>query len=140
MFRSKLFIFLFSLLLLFGTLAASVVSADEYDDAKVAFGAFDDGLYDFARQELEQFLLHYPESKMLERVRLVLILCSMESGDCRRAADLFADLKKPSRITQFGVEPAALQLRLGRCLLLAGEEKEARDFFSKLIKEHGKSA
>jgi len=140
LFRSRLFILLFSLLLFFGFLGALPAQADEYDDAKVAFGAFDDGLYDFARQELEQFLLHYPESKMLDRVRLVLILCSLESGDCRRAAALFSDLKKPFRIIEFGVDPAVLKLRLGHCLLLAGEKQEAREFFNKLIKEHSKSA
>ena len=139
LFRSILIIFLFSLLLFFGPLGASPASADEYDDARVAFGAFEDGLYDFARQELERFLLSYPESKMLGRVRLVLVLCSLESGDCRRAAALFAELKKPSGLTEFGVDPAPLKLRLGQCFLLAGEEKGARDFFSKLIKEHGKS-
>ena len=141
--RSKFFILLFSLLLFFstfGTFGALPAQADEYDDAKVAFGAFEDGLYDFARQELEQFLLHYPESKMLEQVRLVLILCSLESGDCRRAAALFAELKRPSGITEFGVDPAVLKLRLGHCLLLAGEKKGAREFFNKLIKEHSKSS
>ena len=139
LFRSKLFIFLFSLLLLFSSFGALPAQADEYDDAKVAFGAFEDGLYDFARQELERFLLHYPESKMLERARLVLILCSLESGDCRRAAALFADLEKPFGITEFGVDPAVLKLRLGNCLLLAGENKGAREFFKKLIDEHSKS-
>ncbi|MEA1924072.1 MAG: tetratricopeptide repeat protein [Pseudomonadota bacterium] len=137
--RCKLFIFLFSLLLSCGTLVALPASADEYDDAKVAFGAFEDGLYDFAGQELEQFRLRYPKSKMLERVRLVLILCSLESGDCRRAADIFAELEKPAKIIKFGVDPAALKLRLGNCFLLAGEEQGAQDFYSKLINEHPQS-
>ena len=52
-------------------------TAGESDDAKVAFGAFADGLYDFAGLELEQFLEHYPKSKMAPRARLVLVLCSL---------------------------------------------------------------
>ncbi len=139
MFRSIVTVFLFSLLLSFGTLGALPASADEYDDAKVAFDAFEDGLYDFAGQELEQFRLRYPKSEMLEQIRLLLVLCSLESGDCRRAADIFAELEKPSGLTEFGVEPASLKLRLGHCFLLAGEEQGARDFFSKLIKENPQS-
>ena len=132
-------VFLISLLIFFGALGGAPVSADEYDDAKVAFGAFEDGLYDFARSELETFLQHYPESEMLERVRLVLVLCSLEAGACQRAAVLYAELEKPSGITAFGVDPALLKLRMGQCFLSAGEDKEAQGLFSRLIKEHPQS-
>ncbi|MCD6535383.1 MAG: tetratricopeptide repeat protein [Deltaproteobacteria bacterium] len=139
MFRSTVIIFLFSLLLSFGFLGGLPASADEYDDAKVAFGAFEDGLYEFAGQELEQFRQRYPKSKMLERVRLVLVLCSLETGDCRLAETVFAELEKPSRSIQFGIEPAALKLRLARCFLLSGDEKKAQDIYHKLINEHPQS-
>ncbi len=139
LFRSILIIFLFSLLIFFGAFAGVTASADEFDDAKVAFGAFEDGLYDFSRQELENFLLHYPESKMVERVRLVLVLCSLETGSCQRAAALFVELKKPAFITGFGVDPAVLKLRIGNCFLVAGNEKQARKIFRDLIKEYPQS-
>jgi len=137
--RGKLLIFIFSLLLAFGTLAVLPVSADEYDDAKVAFGAFGDGLYDFAGSELEQFRLHYPKSKMLGRVRLLLILSSLETGDCQRAATVFAELKKPSELSEFGVDPASLKLRLGNCFLRSGEKRKAQDCYRRLIKENPQS-
>ena len=138
-FRFIFNVILISILIFFAAFASPPVSADEYDDAKVAFGAFEDGLYDFARSELERFLQHHPESEMGERVRLVLILCSLEAGACQRASALFAELEKPSGITAYGVDPAALKLRIGHCFSSAGDEKAARESFAKLIKEHPRS-
>ncbi len=138
-YRFGLIVFLVTLLTVFGAFGGSLVSADEYDDAKVAFGAFDDGLYDFAELELERFLRNHPESEMVERVRLTLILCSLETGTCQRAADILVKLEKPSAITEFGIEPATLKLRIGYCFLSAGDDNQARKLFSKLIKEYPQS-
>ena len=139
LFRSILIIVLFSLVIILGVFWEGPAVADELDDAKVAFGAFDDGLYDFSQQELEKFLRRYPKSKMVERVRLVLLLCSLETGACERAAALFEDLKKTTGMADFGVDSAVLKLRIGNCLLSAGEEKHARKIFKDLIKDYPQS-
>ncbi len=139
LFRLSLFIFLFSIMLFFSFAWVSPAGADEYGDAKFAFGAFEDGFYDVAQDELEQFLQLYPESEMLERVRLALIMCSLELGDCRQAAVFYSELEKPSEVTGFGVESATLLYRLGRCFLFEKEKKRAQVFFDKLIKEHPQS-
>ena len=136
LFRSSLFIPLFLIILFFSFGGVSPAGADEYSDAKFAFGAFEDGFYDVAQDELEQFLQLYPESEMLERIRLALIMCSLELGDCRQAAVFYSDLEKPSEVAGFGVESATLLYRLGRCFLFEKEKKRARFFFDKLIKEH----
>ncbi len=114
-------------------------TAGESDDAKVAFGAFADGLYDFAGSELEQFLERYPESKMAPRARLVLVLCSLKTNSCQKAEQEFDRIKKPFKITDFKVDPATLLLRIGECFLHAGEQPQASVFFTRTIKEFGKS-
>lgn len=129
-------IFLIALLLAFGVFGGAPLSADEYADARVGFGAFADGLYDFAQVELERFLRNYPQSELGERVRVVLLLCSLETGACKRAASLLPELKKTSGLKEFGVDPARLGLRLGNCFLAAGDVAAGREIFSQLIKEH----
>ncbi len=138
---------LLSFLVLFVMLVSSsvavgvppAVAGSESDDAKVAFGAFADGLYDFAGSELEQFLESYPESKMAPRVRLVLILCSLKTSSCLKAAQEFDRIKKPFKVTDFKVDPATLLLRIGECFLHAGEPQKASNFFARTINEYGKS-
>lgn len=115
------------------------VVAGENDDARVAFGAFADGLYDFAGSELEQFLERYPESKMLPRARLVLVLCSLKTNSCLKAAQEFDRIKKLFKVTDFKVDPATLLLRIGECFLRAGERQKAIDSFARVIAEYGKS-
>lgn len=139
LFRSSLFIFLFLIILFFNFGGVLSAGADEYSDAKFAFGAFEDGFYDVAQDELEQFMQLYPESEMLERVRLALVMCSLELGDCRQAAVFYNELEKPSEVTGFGIESATLLYRLGRCFLFEKEKKRARVFFDKLIKKHPQS-
>ena len=139
LFRSSLLILLFSIMLFFSFGGVSPARADEYSDAKFAFGAFEDGFYDVAQDELEQFLQLHPESKMLERIRLALVMCSLELGDCRQAAAFYNDLEKPSEVVGFGVESATLLYRLGRCFLFEKEKPRAQVFFEKLIKEHPQS-
>ncbi|MBN2706079.1 MAG: hypothetical protein JXR89_06545, partial [Deltaproteobacteria bacterium] len=115
-------------------------SADEYDDARVAFGAFEDGLYDFAGQELERFLENHPTSKMAGRVRLTLLLCALELGDCGRAAELFPIVGKSSIPAELGIEPARLQLQLAFCRLAHGERAEARRCLHALLKDYASAA
>ncbi|HDS15766.1 MAG TPA: hypothetical protein ENN66_03980 [Proteobacteria bacterium] len=116
------------------------VSADEYDDARVAFGAFEDGLYDFAGQELERFLKNHSTSKMVGRVRLTLLLCALELGDCGRAAELFHVVRKSSTPAELGIEPARLQLQLAFCRLAQGNRAEARRCLHELLEEYAESA
>lgn len=132
-------VLLILLLIFFSSFGAAPLLADEFDDAKVGFGAFEDGLYDFARLELEKFLQRYPESEMLDRVRMVLVLCSLEAGACQRAETLLAELEKNSRVTDFEVDPAALKLHIGRCFLAAGNDKAAENSFHELIKAYPQS-
>ena len=120
-------------------IAVPAAADSESDDAKVAFGAFADGLYDFAGSELEQFLEHYPKSKMAARARLVQVLCSLKTSSCQKAAQEYDRIKKPFKITDFKVDPATLLLHIGECFLHAGESQKASKFFARTIKEHGKS-
>ena len=107
--------------------------AGEYDDARVAFGAFDDGLYDFARQELEQFLRRYPQSKMRDKARLLLVLSLLEEKDCEGAAANFAILEKTGAVVRYGVDPAALKLQLAYCFLKAGQVEKAETFLRDVV-------
>jgi tetratricopeptide (TPR) repeat protein len=136
--RRLLFVFL-SFILVFSAVSYRLpaAAAGEIEDAQVAFGAFSDGLYDFAGSELTQFLVNYPHSKLASRARLTLVLCSLETGDCRKAAQEFGALKKPVRIDGVPVDPAELQLRIGECFLRAGERQKAAVFFTGAIKESG---
>jgi len=131
------------LLVMLAFLSAAVgvpaAAGSESDDAKVAFGAFADGLYDFAGSELEQFLAHYPKSKMAPRARLVLVLCSLKTSSCLKAAQEFDLIEKPFKVTDFKVDPATLLLRIGECFRHAGEPQKASIFFTRAIKEYGKS-
>ena len=137
--RQLLIIALFFLLVFVPVGGGSVAIAGEYEDAKVAFGAFADELYDFAGPELEQFLVSYPKSKLIPQVRLMLVLCALENKSCLQAAREFGKCKKPFKVSGILVNPANLQLRIGECFLVAGERKKASDFFARVIKEHGKS-
>jgi len=114
-------------------------AGSEADDARVAFGAFADGLYDFAGPELEQFLEHYPKSKMADRARLVLVLCSLETSSCIKAAQTFDRIKKPFKVSDFKVDPAVLLLRIGECFQHTGEPQKASHFFARTVKEYDKS-
>ncbi len=106
--------------------AARPAAASESDDARVAFGAFDDGLYDFARQELERFVRNYPHSEMREKAYLLLVLCALEGHDCRAAAGYLAEFDRDEVIAGLGVDPAALRLHLADCFMKAGKINQAR--------------
>ncbi|NPA24446.1 MAG: tetratricopeptide repeat protein [Deltaproteobacteria bacterium] len=106
--------------------AARPAAASEFDDARVAFGAFDDGLYDFARQELERFVKNYPHSEMREKAYLLLVLCALEGHDCRAAAGYLAEFDQDEVIAGLGVDPAALRLHLAYCFMKAGKSDQAR--------------
>ncbi len=139
---SRLLAFFLFIVILFSVVAAVRVpdaAAGECDDARVAFGAFADGLYDFAGSELEQFLAHYPDSKMATRARLVLVLCSLKTGSCLKAAAAFDRIKQPFRRADFKIDAATLQLSIAECFLRAGERRSARELFAKTIKNYGKS-
>ncbi len=135
----SLFVLIVILVFCLGAVRIPVVAAGEYDDARVAFGAFADGLYDFAGSELELFLEHYPDSKMVPRARLVLVLCSLKTGSCLKAAEAFDRIKKPFKIADLKIDAATLQLRIGECFLHTGEHRLACELFKKTIKDYGKS-
>ena len=82
---------------------AAPLAAGEHDDARVAFGAYADGLYAFAAQELDSFLQRYPDSDMIGRVRLTRLLCALALKDCDRAATLLPALEKTAVPPEFGV-------------------------------------
>ncbi len=136
--RRLLIITLF--LIFFALFAAGVgpspAAAGEYDDAKVAFGAFADGLYDFAGAELTRFLADYPDSKMVPRARLALILCSLKTGDCSSASREFAKLELPAPVSGLKFDPADLLLRLGDCFLAAGEPAAALEYFTRVTRDY----
>lgn len=136
-----LFALVLILMLLFSSVAVGVpaAAASESNDAKVAFGAFADGLYEFAGSELEQFLEHYPKSKMVPQARLLMVLCSLQTSSCLKAAQAFERIKKPFKFTDFKVDPATLLLRIGECFLHAGETPKASRFFARTIDDYGKS-
>lgn len=137
--RRLLIITLFFMFLFSPAGGGGRVIAGEYDDAKVAFGAFADGLYDFAGAELTQFLINYPESKLAPKAHLVLTLCFLKTGNCLEASREFAKLKKPLSVAALQVDPADLKLHLGDCFLAAGEQAKAIDFFTKVTREYGAS-
>lgn len=137
--RRLLIITIFFMLVFVPVGGGTVAIAGEYEDAKVAFGAFADELYDFAGPELEQFLVSYPNSKLVPQARLMLVLCALENKACLQAAREFGKCKKPFKVSGLSVNPANLQLRIGECFLVAGERKKASDFFTGVVKEHGKS-
>ena len=110
-----------------------IAAAGEYDDARVAFGAFADGLYDFAGSELEQFIKHYPDSKMAPRARLVLVLCSLKTNSCIKASHEFERIIKPFNFSDFKVDEATLQFRIGECFLHAGQRRQASEIFKKTV-------
>jgi tetratricopeptide (TPR) repeat protein len=128
----RLFLLLAGVFLLL-TAGPRPVRAGEYDDARVAFGAFDDGLYDFARQELERFLQSYPRSKMRDKARLLLVLSCLEGGDCTAAAENFRLLGKTGAVVRYGVDPAGLKLQLAYCFMRAGQVKPAEKYLLEVV-------
>ncbi len=121
------------LLLLLGGVVVSV-RAGEYEDARVAFGAFDDGLYGFARQEFESFLKKYPASKLHDRVCLLLALASLEGRDCRAAAAALKQLGSDAKCAAYGIDPAELRLQLGLCHLRRREVPAAEKNLRAVLK------
>jgi len=134
--RRLLFVFL-GFILVFSVVSyrPPAAAAGEIEDAQVAFGAFADGLYDFAAPELARFLIKHPHSKLASRARLTLVLCALETGDCRQASQAFEALEKPVRVNDVQVDTVELQFRIGGCFLRADERQSAVTYFSKVVKE-----
>jgi len=126
-------------ILIFLVLAVAPVRAGEFDDARVAFGAFNDGLYSFARRELETFLQRYPESEFHDKACILSALCCLEEHACQAAAKALDGLEKPSVITDYGIDPAHLALQLGLCFLHQGEPVKAEGFLLEVLKYRGKA-
>ncbi|MBW1646026.1 MAG: tetratricopeptide repeat protein, partial [Deltaproteobacteria bacterium] len=112
--------------------AAAAVERSEGDIAKVAIGAYRDGFYDVAREELEDFLRRYPASPYAYQIKLVLYLTYLHLQECPAAAKLWPAVNQPAELRQSGFAAAQLLLQLGFCFYQHGDPDEARRYLEKV--------
>ena len=80
------FIFLILLLGVGSVLAVVQEKRSEGEIAKVAIGAYQDGFYEVAKEELEDFLIAYADSGYVSQIKLILLLTCLHLGECQEAS------------------------------------------------------
>ncbi|MBN2231967.1 MAG: tetratricopeptide repeat protein [Deltaproteobacteria bacterium] len=108
--------------------------------ARVAIGAYRDGFYDVARQELETFVATYPESPHISQIRLILFLTYLQVHACTEAADIWPRLGGDEEVAAAGFSVPQLLLRLSLCLLRSDRGNAARPFLEHLVARYHRTA
>ncbi len=132
--RKTLSVLFLILLLGFGSaLAAVQEKRSEEEIAKVAIGAYQDGFYEVAREELEDFLITYPDSDYVSQIRLILLLTCLHLGECHEASLLWPKAGGKAALEKSGFSPAQLLFQLGSCFFQELDFDQARQYFHKIL-------
>lgn len=133
---NRCFLDVLLLIIMFGLmqthLAAGPVSSLERDDYTIAMRAFEDGMYDFSRQQLEHFLSTWPESSSRPLAFFFLAEISFQKKEYTRAVREFSTfIQRYGKHTR--IEEA--MFKLGRCKYLSGDYGGAVDVYQKITTE-----
>ncbi len=112
---------------------ATAAGRSEGDIAKVAIGAYRDGFYDVAREELEDFLHRYPTSPYAGQIKLVLYLTYLHLGSCQAAGKIWPQINQPAELQKSGFSPSQLLLQLGLCFYRHDDAANARVYLEKIL-------
>jgi len=136
------FIFLILLLGAGSVLAAVQEKRSEGEIAKVAIGAYQDGFYEVAKEELEDFLIAYPDSGYVSQIKLILFLTCLHLGECQEASLLWPEVGKKAALEKSGFSPPQLLFQLGFCFFQELDFKQARKYFHTMLQSypHGRFA
>ncbi|MBN2333468.1 MAG: hypothetical protein JXO49_10980 [Deltaproteobacteria bacterium] len=134
----KISILLSFLLFFYVAMAVPAARADRSEEeiAKVAIGAYQDGFYDVAREELEDFLIAYPNSYHVAQIKLILLMTYLQLGECREASVIWPELAKEGRLEALGFSPPQLLFQLGLCFFQELDFPHADLFFQEIIQSY----
>jgi TolA-binding protein len=107
--------------------------------ARVAVGAYRDGFYDVARQELETFVATYPDSPHISHIRLILFLTYLQLHAGAEAADIWPQLDA-EEVAAAGFSVPHLLSKLSLCLLRAERGDDARPFLEHIVTRYPRAA
>jgi len=140
----KTFSILFLILSLgFGSALAAVQGKrSEEEIAKVAIGAYQDGFYEVAKEELEDFLIAYPDSGYGSQIKLILLLTCLHLSDCQEASLLWPEVGEEAVLEKYGFSPPQLLFQLGLCFFQELDFKQAGKYFHTILQlyPHGRLA
>ncbi|RLB70597.1 MAG: hypothetical protein DRH04_03280 [Deltaproteobacteria bacterium] len=129
----------FTVALLILLLTAAVVPAkmqekrSEEEIAKVAIGAYQDGFYEVAKEELEDFLIAYPDSGYVAQIKLMLFLTCLHLSECQEASQLWSDIGGKAALENSGFSPAQLLFQLGFCFFQELKFEPAQRYFRQIL-------
>ncbi|NIA19641.1 MAG: tetratricopeptide repeat protein [Xanthomonadaceae bacterium] len=127
------------LILLFGVGSALAVVQEkrsEEEIAKVAIGAYQDGFYEVAKEELEDFLITYPDSGYVSQIKLILLLTCLHLAECQEASLLWPEVGGETSLEKSGFSPAQLLFQLGICFFQELDFDQARQYFHKILQSY----
>ena len=129
----------FTVVLVILLLTAAVVPArvqekrSEEEIAKVAIGAYQDGFYEVAKEELEDFLIAYPDSGCVSQIKLILFLTCLHLSECQEASLLWPDVGGKAALEKSGFSPAQLLFQLGFCFFQELKFEPAEQYFRQIL-------
>lgn len=123
-------------------LAAVREKRSEEEIAKIAIGAYQDGFYEVAKEELEDFLAAYPDSGYGSQIKLILLLTCLHLSDCREASLLWPQVGDEAALEKYGFSPPQLLFQLGICFFQKLDFKQAGKYFHTMLQSypHGRLA
>lgn len=114
-------------------LAAVQKKRSEEEIAKIAIGAYQDGFYEVAKEELEDFLVSYPESSYVSQIKLMLLLTCLHLDECQEASLLWPKVGGKAALKKSGFSPPQLLLQLGICFFRELKFDQAGRYFQEII-------
>lgn len=129
-------LFLILLLGVGSALAAVQEKRSEEEIAKVAIGAYQDGFYEVAKEELEDFLITYPDSGYGSQIKLILLLTCLHLDECQDASLLWPEVGGEVVLEKYGFSPAQLLFQLGICFFQELDFDQARQYFHKILQSY----
>lgn len=105
----------------------------EEEIAKVAIGAYQDGFYEVAKEELEDFLIAYPDSGYVSQIKLILFLTCLHLSECQEASLLWPDVGEKTALENSGFSPAQLLFQLGFCFFQELKFEPAEQYFRQIL-------
>jgi TolA-binding protein len=129
-------LFLILLLGVGSALAALQEKRSEEEIAKVAIGAYQDGFYEVAKEELEDFLITYPDSGYVSQIKLILLLTCLHLGECQEASLFWPEVGGKVALKKYGFSPAQLLFQLGICFFQELDFDQARQYFHEILQSY----
>jgi len=105
----------------------------EEEIAKVAIGAYQDGFYEVAKEELEDFLIAYPDSGYVSQIKLILFLTCLHLSECQEASQLWSDVGGKTALENSGFSQSQLLFQLGFCFFQELKFELAEQYFRQIL-------